>query len=64
MARSMAASSGLGIVAQQRGGAHDLARLTVAALRHLLVDPRLLHRVQVSPSARPSMVVIALAVRR
>src|SRR5882672_1972200 len=29
---------------EQRYRSHDLARLAVAALRHLLFDPRLLHR--------------------
>src|SRR5471030_264139 len=28
---------------EQRGGAHDLAALAVAALRHIDLDPRLLH---------------------
>ena len=31
---------------EQRGGGHDLAGLAEAALRDVLVDPRLLHRVQ------------------
>src|SRR5262249_16768037 len=34
------------IVRQQVGGAHDLARLAVAALRHLLGEPGLLYRVR------------------
>src|SRR5690606_41235199 len=33
----------LPILAQQRGGAHDLAGLAVAALGHVVLDPRLLH---------------------
>ena len=31
---------------EQRGRGHDLAGLAEAALRDVLVDPRLLHRVQ------------------
>src|SRR6266540_236672 len=34
---------------QQCGGGHDLARLAVAALRHVLRDPRLLHRMCAVP---------------
>src|SRR5688572_10294740 len=34
-----------GVFPEQRRGAHDLARLAVAALGHLLRDPRLLQRV-------------------
>src|SRR5256886_13729488 len=34
-----------GVLREQRGGGHDLARLAVAALRHILRDPGLLHRV-------------------
>src|SRR2546430_13391482 len=34
---------GVGVAREQRGGGHDLARLAVAALRHVERDPRLLH---------------------
>src|SRR5262245_33073865 len=34
---------GLGLLLQQRGDRHDHPRLTVAALRHVVRDPRLLH---------------------
>src|SRR5690349_4773621 len=34
------------ILGEQRSGRHDLARLAVAALRHVLLDPRLLHRLR------------------
>ena len=34
----------MGIAAQQSGGLHDLAGLAIAALRHLLRDPRALNR--------------------
>src|SRR5712692_1673085 len=37
---------GLGLRLQQRRGPHDHAGLAVAALRHLMVDPGLLHLVQ------------------
>src|SRR4249920_610725 len=40
----------VGISGEQRGGLHDLSRLAVAALRHLLLDPGLLHRVHVAGS--------------
>src|SRR3546814_9947377 len=36
--------AGVAVRAQQRGGGHDHARLAETALRHLLGDPRLLHR--------------------
>ena len=52
--RSLRASASCS--SQQRRGRHDLARLAVAALRHLLGDPRLLQRV-VAVGRRPSMVV-------
>jgi len=42
---------------KQRRRGHDLARLAVAALRHLLGDPRLLQRV-IALGDSPSMVVI------
>src|SRR6185503_755540 len=37
---------GLGLVLQERGHRHDHAGLTVAALGHLVVEPRLLHLVE------------------
>src|SRR5262245_942162 len=37
---------GLGFVLEERRGRHDHAGLTVAALRDLVIDPRLLHLVQ------------------
>ena len=40
--RRSARRSGDGVVRKQRGGRHDLARLTVAALRHVRLDPRAL----------------------
>src|SRR5687768_11595978 len=33
------------VAPQQRHRSHDLAALAIAALRHLVIDPRLLHRV-------------------
>ncbi len=39
----MSASVGCGLLAEQRGGGHDLARLAVAALHDLVVEPGLLH---------------------
>ena len=44
MTVSMSWSVGVGKSLQQRSCLHDLAGLTVAALRHLQVDPRLLQR--------------------
>ena len=35
------------VLRKQRGGLHDLAGLAVAALRHLVLNPRLLYRVGV-----------------
>src|ERR1700735_1334331 len=35
------------VLRKQRGGLHDLAGLAIAALGHLVLDPRLLHRVGV-----------------
>jgi len=37
---------GIGIVAQQRNGRHNLSGLTIPALRHLFGDPGFLHPVQ------------------
>src|SRR2546426_9393323 len=34
------------ILCEQRRGGHDLPRLAVAALRHVFLDPRALHRVR------------------
>src|SRR5438128_374273 len=34
---------GMRVAREQRGGRHDLARLAVAALRHVERDPRVLH---------------------
>src|SRR5574342_1376039 len=34
------------VLREQRGGGHDLARLAVAALRHVFLDPGALHRVR------------------
>ena len=42
-ASSICASVGRGVVSQQRGGGHDLARLAVSALGYVLRDPGLLH---------------------
>ena len=47
---------GLGCLGQQRGGGHDLARLTVAALRHVELFPRALQGC-VPSGERPSIVV-------
>ena len=44
MASSISVSEGAGFLGQQRCGLHDLARLAVAALRHLMIDPGLLNR--------------------
>ena len=46
IAASMSASVGSCCRGEQRGRAHDLAGLAVAALRHVLLDPRLLHGVE------------------
>ena len=43
IAASMSASVGAEFFSQQRGRRHDLAGLTIAALRNLQVDPRRLH---------------------
>src|SRR5881296_3846950 len=37
---------GMRILREQRRGGHDLPRLAVAALRHVFLDPRALHRVR------------------
>src|SRR5216110_2511642 len=37
---------GMRILREQRRGGHDLPRLTIAALRHVFLDPRALHRVR------------------
>src|SRR2546426_11207508 len=37
---------GVRILREQRRGGHDLPRLAVAALRHVFLDPRALHRVR------------------
>ena len=42
IASSMSASVGCGLLGEQRRGGHDLARLAIAALRHLAVEPGLL----------------------
>jgi hypothetical protein len=42
---------------EQRHRAHDLAGLAVAALRDLLFEPGLLHRVQLAAGQVPSIVV-------
>src|SRR5882762_3782151 len=39
---------GLGLLLQERGDRHDHARLTIAALRHVVREPRLLHLVQLA----------------
>ena len=44
MQSSMSASVGLGFSLQQDGRGHDLPRLAVAALGHVLGDPGLLER--------------------
>ena len=44
---SMSASVGRLVLGEQRDRRHDLARLAIAALRHLDGDPRPLHRVTV-----------------
>ena len=62
MAASISASVGWGVCCQQRGGRHDLARLAIAALRHIDRLPRHLHRMQPSGES-PSMVVIGLPPR-
>src|ERR1041385_6187168 len=36
------------VLVEERHGLHDLASLAVATLRHVIVDPGLLHRVQVT----------------
>ena len=51
---------GMWILVEQRLGREDLPVLAEAARRHLLVDPRLLDRVQsVRSSTSPSSVVIS-----
>ena len=45
---------------EQPGHRHDHARLAVAALRHLVVDPGLLHFVERASCASPSIVVTFL----
>ena len=52
IAASMSASVGLGFCREQRRGGHDHAGLAVAALRHLVLDPGLLHLVQRLAAAR------------
>src|SRR5207247_1859805 len=37
---------GMRILREQRRGGHDLPRLTIAALRHVFLDPRALHGVR------------------
>jgi hypothetical protein len=37
---------GLGVLAQEHGGGHDLARLAIAALRNFLLDPGALQRMR------------------
>ena len=44
MASSMSASARFRILGQKGGRRHDLSRMAVAALGHIVVDPGLLHR--------------------
>ena len=39
---------GLRVVPKQRNRTHDHTRLTISALGHLLIDPGLLHRMQIA----------------
>src|SRR5882724_3780289 len=45
--------AGTAVLGEQRHRRHDLARLAVAALRDLVVDPGLLHRVQLAALREP-----------
>ena len=64
IAASMSASVGFGLLVQQRRRRHDHARLAVAALRHVVLEPGLLHLDAARRSAaRPSIVVIFLPAR-
>src|SRR5262245_53456732 len=44
---------GLGLLLQERRDRHDHARLAIAALRHVVVEPGLLHLVQLSALGEP-----------
>src|SRR5438477_3605152 len=45
--------AGVAILCEQGDRRHDLPRLAVAALRHFVIDPRLLHRLQLAALREP-----------
>jgi len=64
IAPSISASVGFGLSLSRAAAAMIIAALAIAALRHVVIEPRLLYLVQRAVGASPSTVVIGYRRRR